>query len=159
MPYTILIKFMGYRNRVKYPLDHSFDRDDLANVTPKEIVQYFTFKAYGTANPTQNMIPRAYRSGTFAIWKKAISFYMPNKHMQWNKLSRQGNPTMSQAVNAFIKKIQKLECRGLAKESNVTRPFVDEEFIFIINAIEKGDRLVSRTKDTSHLPTFAIKLV
>lgn len=142
----ILIKFMRHINRVEYPLDHSFDQGELANVTPEQVVQYFTFKAYGVNNPTPNMLPLKFRSSTFYMWKKAISFFMPNKHMQWNELSRQGNPTMSQAVNAFIKKIQKLECRGLAKESKVTRPFVDDEFIFIINSIEKSHQLMPYKK-------------
>ena len=43
------------------------------------------------------------RSNSFLYWKKVLSYYMPNKNQQWNRLTGTGNPTKSQEVNDMIK--------------------------------------------------------
>ena len=39
-------------------------------------------------------------------YKKALSYYMPNKLFGWNAISKTGNPTRSIPVNELIKRVK-----------------------------------------------------
>ena len=115
----VLRKFMSFRDNVSYAKTHEFSREQLAAVTPSDICRWMKFRAYGTPDPSRDDNPRDCRSGSLLTWKKALSFYMPNKNMQWNELSNPptGNPTKSREVNELIAWIKKKETRKQAKAS------------------------------------------
>lgn len=68
------------------------------------------------------------RANTLAFWKKAVSFYMPNRLHGWRSGSNDGNPTKCAEVNDFIKYIKKLEARKQGAESQTRRPMQEKEF-------------------------------
>ena len=41
-----LLKFMSYRDKKKYEKGHKFSENELLLITPKDISEYFCFKAY-----------------------------------------------------------------------------------------------------------------
>eukprot|EP00957_Ditylum_brightwellii_P164206 12501993-Ditylum_brightwellii.AAC.1 len=70
------------------------------------------FKVYGTDDPAPDDNPTDGCSSSLKYYKKAISYYIPNHIMQWNKISKVGNPTRSENVNdpvqaVIIKEVHK----------------------------------------------------
>ena len=61
-------------------------------------------------------------------YKKALSYYMPNKLFGWNAISKTGNPTRSIPVNELIKRVKKKEVRKQGRRSSARRPFEPAEF-------------------------------
>jgi hypothetical protein len=68
------------------------------------------------------------RANTVAFWKKAISFYMPDRLHGWRTGSNDGNPTKCAEVNDFVKYLRKLEARKQGAESKTRRPMEEREF-------------------------------
>jgi hypothetical protein len=66
------------------------------------------------------------RANTVAFWKKAISFYMPDRLHGWRTGSNDGNPTKCAEVNDFVKNLKKLEARKQGADSKTRRPMVTE---------------------------------
>lgn len=124
----ILLKFMSYRDNTAYEDDHEFTREQLAAVTAQEVVDWFNYKAYNTRNPTAEDRPTEARSNSLYHWKKCLSYYMPNKHMQWDEITKRGNPTKSQALNKMTKKVVKFEVRGQGAPSKARRALRESEF-------------------------------
>ena len=105
-----LNSFMSFRNGgIAYPNTHRFTDDELLLITPEEVVRYFAFKVYGTADPTPDMRPTQGRSNSILYTKKAISYFMPSKLETWSVRARTGNPTRAILVNNFVKSIKKME--------------------------------------------------
>ena len=102
-----LLTFMTFRDGVQYEKEHYFSNETLGNVTPQEIVRWMSLKVYGTPDPTPDDNPTEGRSSSLMYYKKALSFFMPNKGMNWNELANPpvGNPTKSTPVNDLIKRI------------------------------------------------------
>ena len=98
-----LIKFMSFKDGRYYAKDHDFSTEELASITPQQIVRYMKLKVYGTPDPPPDANPTRGRSSSLAYMKKAISYFMPNHPMKYNKLANPTvrNPTMSVAVNDF----------------------------------------------------------
>ena len=94
-----LIGLMRLKDGVDYPKDHQFSRQQLAAVTPDHVVAFFNLKVYGTAQPTEDANPTNGRSNSIAFAKKAISFFMPNRLMQWNELS---DPPAGLGIPVFV---------------------------------------------------------
>jgi hypothetical protein len=107
--HATLIHFMTFMNGIAYAKDHHFIQDELAPLTPDNVARWMCQKAYGTPEPDAN--PTQARFSSLHCWKKAISYYMPNRLMQWNAISGQRNPTRSTEVNTLIKKVKKKEVR------------------------------------------------
>lgn len=76
---------------------------------PGDIVSWFNFHAFGHEEPGPNDCPTEICSNTLKYWKKSISSFVPNKHMQWNDISNIRNPTKSTTVNELIKRVKKAE--------------------------------------------------
>jgi len=66
--------------------------------------------------------------------KKAISYYMPRKAMDWDEVHYIGNPTKSAAVNSMIKATGLHDLQGSGKKSAARRAFEWEEFIMVLLA-------------------------
>ena len=84
--------------------------EELNAVTTTDVVCWFSVKCYGNPDPGENENPTLWRS-TILFWKKAISYFHPNKHIAWNNVSLSGNPTRSQHVSQFLKRLAQKEVR------------------------------------------------
>ena len=125
---------MQHRNQRDYPKMYHFTPTELSAVTPDDIYKWMCLKVYGFEDPDIDDKPTLGRSTSLAYYKKAISFFMPNKRMTWNEITNQGNPTRSAKVNDLIKAVRKKEVRGQGKESSEDRPFelIEIQFIFVV---------------------------
>eukprot|EP00957_Ditylum_brightwellii_P184203 14030648-Ditylum_brightwellii.AAC.1 len=81
------------------------------------------WKAYGTDDPSPDNNPTEGRSSSLKYYKKATSFYMPNCRMQWNELTKVGNPTRSEDINDLIQVVIRKECCKQGKLSRADRGF------------------------------------
>jgi len=106
---TILCEFMAfYHEKVKpYPKDHEFSEDELAAITPNDILKWMNVKAFGTPTPTsESKLTGSF--STLEFMKKALSFYMPHKE-NWDSAttggSGRGNPTKSREVKALMQRV------------------------------------------------------
>ena len=101
-----LVKVMGFHHaRVYNPKTQAmFEQDELGSLTPEAVKKFLCTMAYGTAEPGPDALPTNGRSSSVEFAKKAISYFMPNKNLGWNKCTREGNPIRSVLVNELIKK-------------------------------------------------------
>ena len=79
------------------------------------------------------------RSSSLYFYKKAISYFMPNKLLGWNVQTMSGNPTKSVIVNEVINKVKKMEVRRQGKSSQARRALTIEEFKFMISIMRKSN--------------------
>ena len=98
-----------------------FDDEELYQIKPHHLAQQLALLAYGTTHPTAEMKPLHRRSDGLRFVKKAVSFFMPNKELQWNPQMKQGNPTRSVAVNEVISEVSLREVRKEGKKTNAKR--------------------------------------
>jgi hypothetical protein len=78
-------------------------------------------KVYGIPNPGENDKPKHGHSSSLEYYKKAISAYMPNKHIPWDSLEGKGNPTRSKELVILSRLLRKRKCE--AREKTV-KPYV-----------------------------------
>ena len=170
-----LNSFMSFRNGgIVYPNTHRFTDDELLLITPEEVVRYFAFKVYGTADPTPDMRPTQGRSNSILYTKKAISYFMPSKLETWSVRARTGNPTRAILVNNFVKSIKKMEVRRQGAPSQARRALTAGEFESIIRILRASSdpvrkylcpafhmyqfNLIARVDDTAHLKKENIRV-
>ena len=137
-----LIAFMSYVDNVQYDKHHTFSPQDLSHVTADDVVAWMNLKAYGTTTPGMESRPTQGRSNSLLHYKKALSFFMPNRNHQWNELTLVGNPTKSQAVNDMIRRVKKFETRHQGAAPKARRPLTEPEFRNMLNqlrTVENGD--------------------
>jgi hypothetical protein len=131
-----LIQFMSHRDGVNYTKDHEFTQQELAAITPPELERWMCKKVYGKEEPGANNNPIQGRSNSILYWKKAISFFMPNRQPTWDVLTNSGNPTKSIEINELVKLVKKKEVRRQGKPSSARRPLEDSEYQQAIALIE-----------------------
>ena len=110
-----------------YPTHHDFTTEELLEITPEDIVKWISLMAYHNENPSKEDRPIYATRNSLSYTKKALSYFMVHCPMQWNDVTRVGNPTRSKKVNALIRLIGKLETRDLGKASSADRAFEYEE--------------------------------
>jgi hypothetical protein len=123
---------MSHRDKTQYPKNHPFTVDELLEVTPTDLFKWMAFKVYGIENPGPNDNPTFGRSSSLSYYKKAISYFMPHRLIQWNFQQELGNPTKSTEVNDLIKAVIRKETRREGKPSQARRPFEKEEFLQVL---------------------------
>ena len=106
-----LRKFMQWKGGRNYAKNTQFTDAQLLEIRPNQLVRFMCLLAYGVEVPGDNDRPTNRRASGLAFAKKALSYFMPNKNMQWNVETQAGNPTMSVAVNDLIKRIRREEVR------------------------------------------------
>ena len=74
-------------------------------------------------------------------YKKALSYYMPNRLIGWNAISKTGNPTRSIPVNELIKAVKKKEVRRQGKPSSARRPLEPDEFELMLDMCNNLNRI------------------
>lgn len=123
------IKFMSYvDNDQTYGRHTEFSLERRGAITPNDIKRFMCQKAFGTPEPGATDLPKKCRSTTLDVYKKSISFYMPNRNMKWNELTLTGNPTMSTMVNNVIAIVAKHECNGRGVITQAKRGITPNEF-------------------------------
>ena len=84
-------------------------------------VRAANYKVYENPEPgdadDQAQLEPLVRSNSIKYWKKAISYFMPNRLQPWNVLSNSGNPTRCTDINDLIKRILRREVRGQCVQS------------------------------------------
>jgi hypothetical protein len=119
------IKFMSFIHRTEYDINHVFPDAILGELVPNDVVRFFKFKAFNIADDRDivEAVDRASgcRVSTLDMYKKSISFYMPNSIPTWDRLNNRGNPTKSVEVNNFLKLVAKFEVRKKGRPSCAKR--------------------------------------
>jgi hypothetical protein len=112
--YKYLLEFKSYKGGCHYGRDSSFTNRQLLEITPTQIECWMKLKVFGTPNPGCDAEPTLGRSSSLEFYKKALSYYMPDKIHNWSVRDQKGNPTRSEQINALIKKVKnwKYERKG-----------------------------------------------
>jgi hypothetical protein len=66
-------------------------------------------KVYGKEDLGPEDNPIHGRASSLEYYKKALSYFMPNRLMAWNVVAQVGNPTKLLERNALIKSVKKKE--------------------------------------------------
>ena len=119
--------------------DAVFAQEQLAAVKAIDVVECFNCKAHGTPTPSAADRPIHARSNTLCCWKKALSFFFPNRNHQWNELTETGNPAKSQILNDMTKKVKKFETRGQGAQSKARRAVDAAEFKSVVNELKSSN--------------------
>ena len=135
---------MSYKHGVKYPNNHEFTWKELAALTSDDVVGFMNMRAFGMVTPGPNDKPSHCRSSSLEYWKKAISFFMPNKNHQWNEMTNSGNPTRSQDVNDLIKRVKRFEIRKQGAEPQARRPLTIAEIKSAMQELQNLDNPESK---------------
>jgi len=137
MPYKkcyhpYLCRFMEFLYGFSVEFDNraTFTRAELLVIRPSDIKRWLGLAAYGdpdfdTSDPV-NHRPTYCRSSNLEAIKRALSYYMPHRHVPW--CNNQGNPTRSAPVNDLIKEVKKFEVRGEGRPSQAKRAVRPNEF-------------------------------
>ena len=133
----VLIELMSHLNNVTYTREHQFSRDELSTLTPSDLMSWMNKKVYGVEDPPLDARPTV-RAGTIGFWKKSLSYFMPNRLMQWNEISNVGNLTKSAEVNDLIKRVTKKEARKEGAASHRRRPMKIEEYNSILEILKES---------------------
>jgi hypothetical protein len=141
---SLFIQFMNFKDGITYERDHPFSVAELSTITSTEIARWMYNKAYGTPNPSPTDNPTECRASTLEQGKKAISHYLPNRHMQWNQLTTSGNPTKSPEVNEVISRVKTKEVRNQGKASQAREPFTEAEYECAISVMDSHEDVAVR---------------
>ena len=123
--------------------------------------------AFGRSDAGDDNVPTCRRSSTLAFHKKALSYFIPNKHLRWNTVSLLGNPTRSPEVNDLIKHVKRHEVRGEGVSSQVRRALTLAEFHSLVGMAPNSEtfnlqvripcilkfqvHLIARVDDAAHV--------
>lgn len=102
-----LDSLMSFVHGRAYGQGKTYTKGELRALTPKDVVRWMNLKAFGITDPPADANPTLARSNSLAYWKKAISFFMPNRLIVWVSGRNEGNPTRSVEVNSLIKRVKK----------------------------------------------------
>ena len=120
---------MSHRDKKDYDVPHPFPNSELMKIKPEEVAEWMALKAFGKEKPGPDDKAIAGRSSSLHFYKKAISYFIPNRLMHWNEQVGWGNPTKS---NDLVKATTRKETAGLGKASQARRHFQKEEFEQVI---------------------------
>jgi hypothetical protein len=106
---STLDSVLSFVHHTEYSRDKTYTKGELRALTPENILHWMNLKAFGVTDPPADANPISARSNSLSFWKKAISFFMPNRLMVWTSGRNEGNPTRSIEVNNLIKRVKKKE--------------------------------------------------
>ena len=117
---STLVSFMRHcDSNASYSIHTVFSSEELSSIEPQQIVAWMKLTAFGRSDAGDDDVPICGRSNTLAFHKKALSYFMPNKHLGWNTVSSRGNPTRSPEVDNLIKLVRCDEVCGEGVSSQV----------------------------------------
>ena len=134
-----LLKVIGYLDGATYPKGSVISSEQLQRVTPKDLMRYFNKITFDSEDPGEDASPTV-RSSSLEFYKKALSFYMPNRLMVWNEISNCGNPTRCTLINDLIKRVKKMEVRKQGVPSRARRPMTHEEYKATLTELKEYQR-------------------
>ena len=160
-----------------YPRTIEFGAAQLGTLTADHISRHFNNMAFGTPTPGPNDHPTHIRSTTLEQAKKAISYFMPNKHIPWNVDTNTGNPTKSPQVAGVIRLVKRLEVRRQGRAPLARRELTMAEWRLTMRLLEDGGivgrnfnlqtklpcmmklqvHVIARADDTTHIRSDALK--
>jgi hypothetical protein len=129
--------FMSFVHNQTYSREHEYTAEEKNSLTPDDVVRWMNVKTFGIEDPPIDANPVHARSSSLEFWKKAISFFMPNRLVPWNASRNEGNPTKSIDVNDLIRRVKKKEVRkqGVAPQSR--RSMTEREFRLLHSVLRK----------------------
>ena len=126
-------------SNASYSIHTVFSSEELSSMKPQEIVAWMKLTVFGRSDAGDDDVPTCRRSNTLAFHKKALSYFMPNKHLGWNTVSLTGNPTRSPEVNDFIKQVRRHEVHGEGVSSQVQHILTLPEFCSLVGMAPNSD--------------------
>ena len=140
-----LVKMMSYVDNHEYHKDHDFTQERLGQLKPADLMRWFNNLTFGEPLPPHghNMNP-VVRCHSIKYWKKALSFFMPNRLMPWNELSNVGNPTRCREINELIKFVQKKEVRRQGAPSHVRRSITEPEYNRVLELLKDKEDILCK---------------
>jgi hypothetical protein len=127
-----MVQFMSYLHGVHYDQTTTFPIEDLATITPDDVKRWMCLKCFGVEHPRLEDLPTLCRSSTLEVYKKALSWYMPNRVACWDEIRKNGNPTRSKEINELIKHVKKKEVRLQGKAPCTKRALTQDELCQIL---------------------------
>ena len=119
---------MSFTAGERYAREYICSDEELIAITPRMVFRWMNFRTFGTIIPAVDANPISARSSSLQYWKKAISFFHPNRLMVWSDGRQEGNPTRSIEINNLIKRVKKKEVRKQGVASQTRRAITEEEF-------------------------------
>ena len=118
-------------------------------MTATDVERYLRKKAFGVEESVSiEERPTLCRSYTLEVYKKVISFFIPNRIPTWDPVTKIGNPTKSVDVNQLIKAVRKHEVRTEGAKSRVKRDLTKQEFLKAINLFTRRNNFANRYRNT-----------
>jgi hypothetical protein len=124
----------------------------LLAIRPTDLKRWMCLKVHGDLDPPADVNPTEGISSALECYKKAMSYFMPNRLTAWNVESSSGNPTHSIEVNKLIKNVKKKEVCKQGKESNTKQWLEAGEFEQTLEILKQ-----SRGMKTKFMMTTANK--
>jgi hypothetical protein len=94
---SYMVQFMRFKDGVHYAKDTQFTKEQLLAIRPVHVRHWLNQLAYHKTAPAPDDKPLYYRSGSLKKAKGGISFFHPNKHVQWVD-PHGGNPTQHRSI-------------------------------------------------------------
>ncbi len=133
---SALDSVLSFVHDSSYKRTKTYTKGELRALTPDDVVRWMNVKAFGLPDPPSDSNPTFARSNSLAYWKKAVSFFMPDRLVVWVLGHNEGNPTRSIEVNSLIKRIKKKEVRKQGVLSKAKRPLTEDEFQRMQNILQ-----------------------
>ena len=127
-----MVQFMSFLHFTQYDSESTFTMELLAEIAPPDIARWMCLKCFGMEAPGPEDRPKHLRGSTLEVYKKALSWYMPNRIATWDAIHQSGNPTKSDEVNDLIKFVKQMEVRKQGKPPCTKRALTHEEFTAIL---------------------------
>ena len=142
-----LVSFMRHRDsNASYSIHTVFSSEELSSIKLQEIVAWMKLTVFGCSDVGDDDVPIWGRSNTLAFHKKALSYFMPNKHLGWNMVSSTGNPTRSPEVNDLIKLVRCDEVCGEGVSSKVQRALTVPEFCSLVGMAPNSETIILQVR-------------
>ena len=154
-------------SNASYSIHTVFSSEELSSIKLQDIVAWMKLTAFGCSDAGDGDVPTCWRSNTLVFHKKALSCFMPNKHLGWNTVSLSGNPTRSPEVNNLIKWVRCHEVCGEGVSSQARRALTLPEFRSLVGMAPNSEtfnlqvripcilkfqvHLIARVDDAAHV--------
>jgi hypothetical protein len=122
-----LDSLLSFFHNSSYKRTRTYTKGELRALTHDDVVRWMNVKAFGVPDPPSDANPTFARSNLLAYWKKAISFFMPDRLVVWVSSRTEGNPTWSVEVNSLIIRIKKKEVQSKVCSRKAKPPLTEED--------------------------------
>jgi hypothetical protein len=127
---STFIEFMNFISNKSYAKSKTFTQAELLKLTPKAVLAFLTYKAFGKTERIPEDKPSYGRSNHIKNIKMKLSYFMPSGS-PWVDLPNgtgHGNPTQHKTINKLIADVVQFETRGEGAEAHDVRDMTVAEF-------------------------------